>query len=64
MVARLKDAKNKHVALTLLLREFPHCSQLEQGVLQYILDLTWENFTSDDALAALEAIVDRDLPPS
>ena len=61
MVARLKDAKNKHVALTLLLREFPRCSQLEQGVLQRIMDLTWEGFTSEDALAALEAIVDRDL---
>jgi len=28
------------------------------------MDLIWEGFTSEDALAALEAIVDRDLSPS
>jgi len=28
------------------------------------MDLTWEGFTYKDALAALEAIVDRDLSPS
>jgi hypothetical protein len=63
-LAQLKQAKNKHIALTLLLREFPHSIQLEQGVLQRIMDLTWEGFTYKDALAALEAIVDRDLSPS
>ena len=33
-------------------------------MLQRIMDLTWEGFTYKDALAALEAIADRELPRS
>ena len=61
VLARLKQAKNECVLRILLFNEVPGWRDLGQDLLQRILDLTWENFTYKDALAALEAIADRDL---
>jgi hypothetical protein len=63
-LAQLKQAKNESLLLDLLFNEVPGWHRLAPDSLQRIIHLTWENFTYKDALATLEAIVDRDLSPS
>jgi len=64
VLAQLKQAKNESLLLDLLFNEVPGWHRLPPDSLQRIIHLTWEGFTYKDALAALEAIADRDLSPS
>ena len=61
VLAQLKQTKNESVLLILFFKAVPRWSELDTDSLQRIIALTWQNFTYKDALAALEAIVYRDL---
>ena len=61
VLAGLEEVKNDRILRILLFSQIPFLRELVQDSWQIIMDLLSKDFTYEDALAAMEAIADRDL---